>query len=247
MQNDKKKRKRKSSGQPDLDKERVKRKKKSSSGKVSSGSGKKNRNPKKSNGKRKSVESHTSKETQKMTIDKKVLNVIGNILFYGVLLVILGSAVLLNFSDKDANIFGYKIMTVLTDSMKDKGKTEYKDGFSKGSLVFIKNVDPYTLEKGDIITFNPVRDNKDVYLTHRVHAIDEKKKEERVEFITTKGDANTGTDVPIAASQVYGRVVKSFKNLGFFLTFIKKHIVVVAILVSTLFGIIATLKYYRKV
>lgn len=169
-----------------------------------------------------------------MTKDKKILNAVGNLLFYAVLILILVSAVLMNVSDKDTTIFGYKVMTVLTDSMNSKDKEKFKDGFSSGSLVVIKNVDPYTLQKGDIITFNPVRNNKKVYLTHRVKEIDQKKKEERLEFITTQGDANDGSDVPIAASQVNGKVVRSFNNAGFFLSFIKKHIVVVAILVSTL-------------
>ena len=175
----------------------------------------------------------------------KLIGTIGNLIFYVTLIAVIAGAGLVYFGDKDANIFGYKIMTVLTESMKPNKKTEYKNGFEKGSLIFVKSQDPYELKKGDIITFNPVRGNKSVYLTHRVVGIDKEKKEKRQAFITTKGDANTGNDVPIGASQVQGKVVKSIPNAGFILSFLKKHIVVVAILLSTLFGIIVTLKYLR--
>ncbi|MFW7431222.1 signal peptidase I [Vagococcus carniphilus] len=167
----------------------------------------------------------------------KLIGTIGNLIFYVTLIAVIAGAGLV--------YFGYKIMTVLTESMKPNKKTEYKNGFEKGSLIFVKSQDPYELKKGDIITFNPVRGNKSVYLTHRVVGIDKEKKEKRQAFITTKGDANTGNDVPIGASQVQGKVVKSIPNAGFILSFLKKHIVVVAILLSTLFGIIVTLKYLR--
>lgn len=184
---------------------------------------------------------------QPVSTKSKVISVISNVIFYVVLIAVIAGAGLVYLGDKDANIMGYKIMTVLTDSMKPNKETKYKNGFAKGSLIVVKDQDPYELKKGDIITFNPVRDNKSVYLTHRVVKVDSELKEKREAFITTKGDANNGTDVPIGASQVKGKVVRSIPNAGYVLSFLKKHIVVVAILLSTLFGIVITLKYLRAV
>lgn len=182
-----------------------------------------------------------------VTAKSRLIGMIGNLLFYGVLLVFIIGAGLVYFGDKDANIFGYKIMTVLTESMKPNKQSEYKNGFNKGSLIFVRSQDPYQLEKGDIITFNPVRDNDKVFLTHRVIEINDEVKDQRGAFITTKGDANNGNDVPIGASQVQGKVVKSIPNAGYVLAFLKKHIIVVAILLSTMFGIVVTLKYLKAV
>ncbi|MBO0428408.1 signal peptidase I [Vagococcus fluvialis] len=177
----------------------------------------------------------------------KIIGAIGDIMFYLVVALIIGGAAFIYFGDQNATIMNHKIMTVLTESMKQTEGSGYDNGFNKGSMIVIKNQDPYTLEVGDIITFNPVRENKKVFLTHRVVEIDEEKKEKREAFITTKGDANNGTDVPIGASQVTGKVIKSIPNAGFVLSFLKQHIVVVAILISTLFGIIITLKYARTI
>ncbi|MEG0256022.1 signal peptidase I [Vagococcus sp.] len=204
-------------------------------------------NSKKSKSTKSRQENVTNEMARKISTKSKLISLIGNVIFYVVLIAVIAGAGLVYFGDKDANIFGYKIMTVLTESMKPNKETKYKNGFDKGSMIFVKSQDPYELKKGDIITFNPVRGNKNVYLTHRVVKIDNDLKEKRQAFITTQGDANNGSDVPIGASQVQGKVVRSIPNAGYVLSFLKKHIVVVAILLSTLFGIVVTLKYLRAV
>ena len=201
--------------------------------------------------KKKKQSSKTSKTTKKKkqsnTATKKVIGIVSSVLFYFVFFSILLSAILIKFSDKEANVFGYRLMTVLTDSMESPKESQFDDGFKQGSLIVLKNVDPYELKKDDIITFNPVRDNNKVYLTHRVFDIDETKKENKLDFITTKGDANDGPDVPIGASQVTGQVVLSVANLGLILSFLKNNILVVIVMIIALLGIVITLKRYKNI
>ena len=46
----------------------------------------------------------------------------------------------------DTGLFGFRMYIVLSDSMK-------KTDFDAGDLIFVKEVDPESLEKDDIITF----------------------------------------------------------------------------------------------
>lgn len=60
-------------------------------------------------------------------------------------------------------LFGYDIYTVLSGSMEPDIKT--------GSLVYVKEVQSFTLKEGDTITF--MKGNKDTIVTHRIYSIDE--------------------------------------------------------------------------
>ena len=66
------------------------------------------------------------------------------------------------FNRNDRNLLGFKAFIVLSDSMK-------ATDFASGDVVFVKNVDPTTLQEGDIISFysqNP--DNLGEVVTHKI-------------------------------------------------------------------------------
>lgn len=177
---------------------------------------------------------------------KKIISVIWDVLFYVFLFLIIGGAIFFNFNDSpDKSFFGYRFMTVLTDSMApNPDKPQYTDGFKSGSIIFLKKVEPEELKVDDIITFYPVEGNTEAFLTHRLIDIATEMDGEEGLFFTTQGDANTGSDIPIKSSQVVGKVVFKIPFVGTFLDFIRDNIVVVAIFIATLFGFLITLKYY---
>ena len=81
------------------------------------------------------------------------------------------------------SINGYKPMMVLTDSMSPTIKS--------GDLIIIKEVDPKTLEVGDIITFFDPAGNGQTTVTHTVKSISVEN--EKLMF-ETKGDNNNTPD-----------------------------------------------------
>ena len=95
---------------------------------------------------------------------------------------------------------GYQTMAVLTGSMEPN--------YHVGSLVYVKEIDPATLEVGDVITYQLT---EDTVVTHRIVEIDSEAQE-----IVTKGDANNANDgKAVSYSNVVGRADYCIPYLGF--------------------------------
>lgn len=66
--------------------------------------------------------------------------------------------------EKDRNFFGYKAFIVLTGSMS-------ATDFNEGDLIFCKEVDPETLQEGDIITFQSLDEKTyGLIITHKIRS-----------------------------------------------------------------------------
>ncbi|PKK87037.1 MAG: signal peptidase I [Tenericutes bacterium HGW-Tenericutes-8] len=133
---------------------------------------------------------------------RKSLNIAGNVLFYGliVLLLLFSIANLTVKSEKDiANVFGRGFLPVLSDSM------EGEDGFDKGDLLFVKIIndsEANDFSVGDVVTFYDI--TIAALNTHRVVEVTNS-------YIVTQGDKanainpyeiagdNTGKDYQIVA------------------------------------------------
>ncbi|MEM2282905.1 MAG: signal peptidase I [Candidatus Hadarchaeales archaeon] len=83
-------------------------------------------------------------------------------------------------------------------------------GFERGDLLVIRGVDPKEIKIGDVIVYE---DQAGRLIVHRVW--DKRGAGENLTFVT-KGDANPGTDPPIRAERVMGKVVASIPKLGWF-------------------------------
>lgn len=80
--------------------------------------------------------------------------------------------------------------------------------FPKDTLVFVRKVDPQTIEIGDVVTY--VLNADGVLVTHRVVEIDT----EHEQFYT-KGDANNSKDPnPVLWGNTIGKVVLGIPKLG---------------------------------
>ena len=156
--------------------------------------------------------------TKKSPSVKKILSIVGNtVLWLFVVFAILITVIVFasNTSNTDDNalstIGGLAFVTISSDSM------EGKDGFKKGSLIFVNtltDVEKKELEVGDVITFNSMRDlngdgsGNDI----NTHRIVEKHEDNGSVFYVTKGDHNPAPD------GVYSDTVSGHASSGYVVT-----------------------------
>lgn len=135
---------------------------------------------------------------------EKIIRTIINILSTAIVAVVVVLAVLL----AGVRLVGLTPYTVLSGSMEPT--------YSVGSVIYVKNVAPATLEVGSPVTF---RLNDGIIATHRIVEISG---EGQALSFLTKGDANETDDgKPIPASAVIGMPVFSVPYLGFISAFIQ--------------------------
>ncbi len=97
-------------------------------------------------------------------------------------------------------LVGIEPMVVLSGSMEP--------AFPVGSMLYIKEIQPETIQVGDVITYQLTGETM---VTHRVVAIDE-----QASALTTKGDANEVEDgAPVSFEAVKGKVQAHIPYLGF--------------------------------
>ena len=153
-------------------------------------------------GKRKEKDSGPEKEKGDMAPLGRFLNFLGSL--------ILLAAILLCLVLAAPRLAGIRTYVVISGSMEPAIPT--------GSMVYSKEVDPKTLETGDVIVFYSSNaapggtDTKDIIpITHRVVSNDTAAGE-----ITTKGDANEQNDISkVTYMNVEGKVIFHVPHLGY--------------------------------
>lgn len=154
---------------------------------------------------------------------KKKMKWLVDILFWVTLVLVVSSAVWFRFSDQtDKSIFGYRIYSVKTNSMKTNksiGERFKGQSFEKGDLLVVQLKKSSEIKINDVITFVPsgIEDGS-VYLTHRVKS----KNEEKNTFVT-RGDANNMDDPEISGKQIIGVVKFAIPFVGTFLVMIQEN------------------------
>lgn len=103
-------------------------------------------------------------------------------------------------------LMGIKSMAVLSGSMEPN--------IPVGSIVYVDEVEPSTLQAGDVITYSI---SGSTMVTHRVVEVDVEN-----QSIITKGDANEVEDgSPVAFSQVVGKMKMHVPYLGYISIYIR--------------------------
>lgn len=134
---------------------------------------------------------------------KKIWNIVSSI-FVGIVVII---ALLM----VGARVIGLDVYTVLSGSMEPTYHT--------GSLIYVKEVDPYTIEEGQAITFML---DEDTIATHRVVEVLPDEEDPSVIRFRTKGDANDAADgTPVHYKNVIGTPVASIPYLGYVANYIQ--------------------------
>jgi signal peptidase len=83
--------------------------------------------------------------------------------------------------------------------------------YSTGSFLIAKEIDPYELKTGDVITYRSITSNE--YITHRI--IDIQNYEGRLYFITQGDNNDTPDGNPVSEDRVVNKVLFGFNALGF--------------------------------
>ncbi|MGG7177881.1 signal peptidase I [Clostridium paraputrificum] len=150
---------------------------------------------------------------------KNVLKVIGNLIFY--FMVILISFVLIislisRKTGEDPQILEYKFYMVLSESMEPT--------INKGDLVVVKKQD---IKEGDIISFKGI--NTDTKTTHRVVKVIDTTP---ITYIT-KGDNNAVEDpYTVDKEKIQGNVIFHIPYLGSLISILKEKLLIILLLIS---------------
>lgn len=153
------------------------------------------------------------------TYMKKALNIVKSILVWAiciftVVIMIFTVISVTTFDRNDRSIFGYKAFIVLSDSMA-------ATDFNAGDVVLVKEVDPTTLEVGDIICFSSADpDNYGETVTHKIRALTTDK-DGNPAFITYGTSTDTDDKTPVTYPFIKGQYFGRIPYAGTFFRFLK--------------------------
>lgn len=98
-----------------------------------------------------------------------------------------------------------------------------------GDVIFVREVPPEDVERGDVITFRERSGSSTMYTTHRVVEVTQRDGE--LHF-RTKGDANDDPDAElVAAGEVVGRMAFRVPYVGYFVAFARSRLGVLLFMV----------------
>lgn len=110
-----------------------------------------------------------------------------------------------------ARLIGLQVFTVLSGSMEPT--------YHVGAIIYVKEVDPATLQVGDAITFML---SENTVATHRIIEVIPDENDPNVLRFRTKGDNNDIEDTnPVHCNNVLGKVVGTIPLLGYVSNFVQ--------------------------
>lgn len=148
------------------------------------------------------------------------------------------------FDRADRKLFGYKAFIVLSDSMS-------KTDFNAGDLVLVKEVDPATLQEGDIIAYTS--QNTASYgetVTHKIRSLTTDASGEPG-FITYGTTTDTDDETVVTYPYVLGKYSSHIPKVGTFFQFLKSTpgyivCILVPFLVLILLEGVRCIRLFRK-
>lgn len=133
-------------------------------------------------------------------------------LWSGLTSAIIGIVVVMALLLAVPQLMGLKLYTVLSGSMEPQYHT--------GSVIYVKDVEPETLQVRDVITFYLTGNT---VATHRIVDLVPDENDSSVVRFRTKGDANNVEDASlVGCDQVIGTPVFSVPLLGYIVVFIQQ-------------------------
>ncbi|MCL2512843.1 MAG: signal peptidase I [Oscillospiraceae bacterium] len=180
------------------------------------------------------------------TAAKKMLRAAYDVTFWLVCVALVAGSVLFVLSkDQKKSYFGYRLYSVISDSMTPaKDGSSPPGGFRRGDMIIVRLCeDPGEIGVGDIITF--ATDNKgSAYLTHRVMGMKDEYRELEGPFFITRGDTNQTDDPPVPFERVIGKKVAAVPKMGITLTLLQARPAVSIIMVVAFFSCLMMFKWY---
>ena len=131
-----------------------------------------------------------------------IVRTILTIILVGLLVIVVTQRV----SNNKMAVAGFRIFTVVTESMKPE--------YVVGDAIFTQTIEPSEIKVGDDITYLGMAESfKDKIVTHRVINIE--KAEDGTYIFETKGIANPKADPKINESQIFGKVIYKIKSISY--------------------------------
>lgn len=131
--------------------------------------------------------------------------------------------------DEIPSMFGYKPLTVLTNSMQPK--------IDAGDMIFIQEIPTENIKVGDVITF---KETETKLITHRVI-------EKTNEGFVTKGDNNNVKDQGIVAPKaVVGKLAVTIPKAGYIAKFASSPIGMFLMIIFPLLAL-AFIEIYERI
>lgn len=147
-----------------------------------------------------------------LQILKKVLVILVVVFAVGMMLFTVISVNTFDRTDRD--VFGFKAFIVLTDSMS-------ATDFDAGDLVLVKEVDPTTLQEGDIIAYQSTNTvNYGQTVTHKIRALTTDGMG-NPGFITYGTTTDTNDEQVVTYPYILGKYQFAIPNLGSIFAFLK--------------------------
>ena len=132
----------------------------------------------------------------------RIIRTILTIILVGLLVIVVTQRV----SNNKMAVAGFRIFTVVTESMKPE--------YVVGDAIFTQTIEPSEIKVGDDITYLGMAESfKDKIVTHRV--INVEKAEDGTYIFETKGIANPKADPKINESQIFGKVIYKIKSISY--------------------------------
>ena len=148
------------------------------------------------------------------------------------------------FDRADRNLFGYKAFIVLSDSMS-------KTDFNAGDLVLVKEVDPSTLQEGDIIAYTSQNTaNYGETVTHKIRKLTTDAGGDPG-FVTYGTTTDTDDETVVTYPYVLGKYSKHIPKVGTFFQYLKSTpgyivCILVPFLILILIEGIRCIRLFRK-
>ena len=172
---------------------------------------------------------------------KKVATLLSDILFYGVVgIVIIGALLFAANNDQNKAFFGYRFYTVKTNSMAPQ-KESPSGGFYAGDLIVVKMEAYEKIKVGDVVTFAV---GEDAFLTHRLIEKLSELNGEKGNYMVTQGDANNSPDPPVDADRLLGKTVWVLPYVGTVFQFIRTYYIVCLVFLCSFVGFIWMFRTY---
>lgn len=150
---------------------------------------------------------------------KKAFNIVKNIIVWlivaiAVVMMVFTIVSVNTFDRTDRNIFGYRALIVLSDSMS-------ATDFSAGDLILVKEVNPTTLQVGDIISFTSTDEsNYGEVVTHKIRELTVDS-EGNPGFITYGTTTDTDDETIVTYAYILGKYQFHLAGVGSFFRFLK--------------------------
>ena len=160
------------------------------------------------------------------------------ILIFAILVMIFTVVSVNTVGEDKASLFGYKPYIVLSDSMNDV--------FAIGDMTVSREVDPETLEVGDIVTFSSIDpSNYEEVVTHKIREITTY--EGGPAFITYGTATGVDDAYPVPFENVIGEYQFRLPKLGYVFQFLRTPLGYLTIILAPflLLIILQTVRFFR--